>query len=85
MHLDRKYSAEKKYLIIQLNYYMLEILPLNKNVIRLIKAVEILNSNEVKFNLKIVGSKGKEHNKVLKRIKTKGCFTYLGEMEIRMN
>jgi hypothetical protein len=42
MHLDRKYSAEKKYLIIQLNYYMLEILPLNKNVIRLIKAVEYL-------------------------------------------
>jgi glycosyltransferase involved in cell wall biosynthesis len=53
---------------------------LNKNVIRLIKAVEILNSNEVKCNLKIIGSKGKEHNKVLKRIKTKDYLTYLGEI-----
>jgi glycosyltransferase involved in cell wall biosynthesis len=52
----------------------------NKNVIRLLKAVERLNYNNVRFNLKIIGSGGKEQSKVLKRIETKAYFSYLGEV-----
>lgn len=52
----------------------------NKNVVRLLKAVELLNFNEIKFNLKIIGSGGKDHGKVLKQIQTKDYFSYLGEV-----
>jgi glycosyltransferase involved in cell wall biosynthesis len=52
----------------------------NKNVLRLLKAVELLNFKEIKFNLKIIGSGGKEHNKVLRHIQGKDCFNYLGEV-----
>jgi glycosyltransferase involved in cell wall biosynthesis len=52
----------------------------NKNVVRLLRAVELLNFNEIKFNLKIIGSGGKEHNKVLRHIQTKDYFNYLGEV-----
>jgi len=50
----------------------------NKNVVRLLNAVELLNFNEIRFNLKIVGSGGKEYKKILEQIKTRDYFSYLG-------
>lgn len=50
----------------------------NKNVMRLLQAVEILNQKSLQFNLKIVGGGGKDEKKVLDYIKKKECFKYIG-------
>jgi glycosyltransferase involved in cell wall biosynthesis len=55
----------------------------NKNVMRLLQAVERLNLNGVKYNLKIIGSGGRKQNSILKYIKGKPFISYLGEVRDR--
>lgn len=50
----------------------------NKNVMRLLKAVEKLNEQALTFNLKMIGGGGKEENKIFSYIETKDFFSYLG-------
>lgn len=53
----------------------------NKNVIRLLKAVDVLNKNELRYKLKIVGKGGKQEKKVLSHIKSQDYFYYMGEVK----
>lgn len=53
----------------------------NKNVLKLIEAVELLNVKNNKFELTIVGKNGRQEKAILKQIKGKAAFTYLGEIQ----
>lgn len=52
----------------------------NKNLLRLIKAVNFLNKETYICNLKVIGSKGSQEKRILNEIKKEKHFTYLGEI-----
>jgi glycosyltransferase involved in cell wall biosynthesis len=53
----------------------------NKNVLKLIEAVEILNKQTHAYQLMIIGKNGKQEKKILKIINNKSEFKYLGEIQ----
>lgn len=53
----------------------------NKNVLRLIEAVKILNKEKLIYQLTIIGKNGKQEEQILKIIKDRSEFKYLGEIQ----
>lgn len=53
----------------------------NKNVLRLIQAVKLLNKSNDRFQLTIVGKNGRQEKAILRMIKGKKSFNYLGEIQ----
>lgn len=53
----------------------------NKNVMRLIQAVELLNNNGADFELTIVGENGKQQKAIVDKIQGAKEFRYLGKID----